>query len=504
MIDIKNRSNRLKKNTISPLVFRILNIVFGIVLPRIYLLYYGSSINGLVSSITQFLNFISILELGMGAIIESALYNPLANNDINGVSAIVVSGKKFYRTLARILLGYVIILIIFFPKIVNGKYDAIYTGFLIIAISIGLFANYYFGIINTILLNADQRGYIQYNLQSVMVIVNFVFSFIMISNGVSIQIVKLTTGLLYLIRPIYLFFYVRKNYEINWKIKYDKEPLEQKWNGIAQHIANLVLENTDIIILSFFSAMSTISVYSVYSMIVSSIERIFSALTNGVLALWGELWARGEKRLLTSQFKKVEWMIHMSVIFIYGCTSILIVPFVEVYTKGINDVNYNVPIFAIIISYSYLARCVQRPYTTLCFATNKYKETQNCYILAAVINLLISAITVYSYGLIGVAIGTFSAMMYQMIWMIIYCYKKILRVEMKVCSKLIILDIVILLLASVICCNFKMQSISFISWILMSIKVALVWGSIIIIANIIFYNDNLMWLTNRILRKNNE
>ena len=209
------REKKLKKNTISPLVFRLLNIVFGIVLPRIYLQYYGSSVNGLINSITQFLNFVSILELGMGTIVESALYKPLANKKIDEISSIIVSAKTFYRILARILIVYVAVLIIIFPRIVNNQYSMFYTGFLIVAISIGLFANYYFGIVNTLLLNADQRGYVQYNIQSLMVVVNFIASVIMISHGGNIQIVKLTTGLLYLLRPIYLYFYVKKNYAIN-------------------------------------------------------------------------------------------------------------------------------------------------------------------------------------------------------------------------------------------------------------------------------------------------
>lgn len=497
------REKKLKKNTTSPLVFRLLNIVFGIVLPRIYLQYYGSSVNGLINSITQFLNFVSILELGMGTIVESALYKPLANKNIDEISSIIVSAKTFYRILARILIVYVAVLIIIFPRVVNNQYSMFYTGFLIVAISIGLFANYYFGIVNTLLLNADQRGYVQYNIQSLMVVVNFIASVIMISHGVNIQIVKLTTGLLYLLRPIYLYFYVKKNYAINWSIRYDKEPLEQKWNGIAQHVANLVLENTDVILLTFFSTLSTISVYSIYSMIVSSIERLFSALTNGVLALWGELWVRGERTLLTSQFKKVEWMIHNLVLFIYGCTGILIVPFVKVYTRGIYDVNYNVPFFAVIITFAYLARCIQRPYTTLCFAANRYRETQNCYIITALINVFISVIAVKSYGLIGVAIGTFCAMSYQMVWMLRYSYNKILKIEIKDCIKLFLLDAIIVLIASLICINIRMYTVTYFSWILMAIKVAFVWGSIIFIINIVFYNENTGWLLKKLLRKKN-
>lgn len=42
---------------------------------------------------------------------------------------------------------------------------------------------------------------------------------------------KLTTSLIYVIRPLYLSYYVKKNYHINKKIKYTGEPIKQKWNS---------------------------------------------------------------------------------------------------------------------------------------------------------------------------------------------------------------------------------------------------------------------------------
>lgn len=60
--------------------------------------------------------------------------------------------------------------------------------------SIGLFANYYFGIINNLLINADQRGYVQYNIQIVILVLNSAACIIMITHGVNIQIVKLLSG----------------------------------------------------------------------------------------------------------------------------------------------------------------------------------------------------------------------------------------------------------------------------------------------------------------------
>lgn len=153
---------------------------------------------------------------------------------------------------------------IIYPYIANQNFGFIYTATLIAAISISSFAQYYFGIVNSLLLNADQRGYIQYNAQTVTIILNTIVCAIMISMNGTIQVVKLVTSIIYLARPIILQIYVNNHYKINWKIKYTQEPIKQKWNGVAQHVASVVLDGTDTIVLTVFSTLSNVSIYSVY------------------------------------------------------------------------------------------------------------------------------------------------------------------------------------------------------------------------------------------------
>lgn len=53
-------------------------VICGIILPKLYMKYFGSELNGLVTSITQFLGFITLLEAGVGNVVQSSLYRPLA------------------------------------------------------------------------------------------------------------------------------------------------------------------------------------------------------------------------------------------------------------------------------------------------------------------------------------------------------------------------------------------------------------------------------------------
>lgn len=93
------RKTKLMLNSASSLIYQMITIVCGFILPRFFLSFYGSAVNGLISSITQFLGFISLAECGVGAVVQSALYKPLANNDMQEVSKIMKSADRFSKEL---------------------------------------------------------------------------------------------------------------------------------------------------------------------------------------------------------------------------------------------------------------------------------------------------------------------------------------------------------------------------------------------------------------------
>lgn len=492
------RKKKLIYNTISSLVFQVTTIICGFILPRLILNAFGSNVNGLVNSITQFLGIISFLELGVGAVVQSALYKPLAENRQNDVSKIISSANKFFRRLAQILTVYVIALVIFYPMLAAKEYGFWYTATLIVAISISSFAQYYFGIVNRLLLTADQRGYVQYTAQTIAVVGNTVACYLLIMLGCGIQVVKLTTSIIYLIQPFAIYLYVRKHYQIDTKIKYDKEPIPQKWNGIAQHVAAVILDGTDTVVLTLFATLSDVSIYSVYFLVVKGVKQLFMSMTNGITSLIGELWARQELTELKKTFGWTEWVIHTGTTFVFGVTAVLIVPFVRVYTLGIDDANYIQPLFAALIVAANAAHCLRLPYNIMILAAGHYKQTQNNYIIAAVINIVVSVFAVKTWGLIGVAIGTLLAMGYQTVWMAWYDSKNFIQWPFANFLKQITVDIITVILCSIVSRVFTMVTVSYFGWIINAIEVTVVWLVIMAIINLIFYRDKVLKLVNNL------
>ena len=317
---MSSRVAKLKLNTFTSLALQLTSLVCGFILPRLILSSFGSEVNGLVNSIAQFLGFISLLDLGVGAVVQSSLYKPLANKNIDEISKIYKSADKFFKRLAYILVAYVVVLLIVYPTIIKHDFSYIYVVSLISAISISLFAQYYFGIVNSILLSADQKGYIQYTAQIITLILNTMTCALLIRIGCSIQIVKLTTSIIYIARPLYLSWYVKKNYHINKRITYLDEPIKQKWSGMAQHFAAYIILGTDNVILTLFSTLSNVSIYSVYHLIISGINNIFYSITNGFQSILGDMIAKKEVQKLKDFFSLMEWGFHTGITIMFGCT----------------------------------------------------------------------------------------------------------------------------------------------------------------------------------------
>ena len=494
------QKKRLKYNTISSLSYQVVAIVCGFILPKAILSAYGSEVNGLVSSISQFLSIITFLDFGVGSVVRSSYYKPLAEKDYYKISCVYKSATIYFNRIAKIMLGYIIVLIITYPAFINSRFDFAYTATLIAAMSISNLANYFIGITKSQLLSADQHGYIQYIAQTVTVLLNTIVCVLLIKSGVSIQFVKLTTSIIFTLRPLYVCWYVNKHYNLDKNVSYQEEPINQKWNGLAQHLASVILNSTDTIVLTVFSSLSNVSIYSVYYLVVHGVNQIVTSLTNGIQSLLGELWAKKELKELENTFGWIEWIIHTGAVFFYGCTIVLVLPFVSIYTKGISDVNYHQPLFAVLIVLANAGHSLRLPYNMMILAAGHFKQTQHNYIVAMLLNIAISIATVKLWGLIGVAIGTITAMLYQTVWMAWYNSKNINKWPFKRFAKQIFADMLIMIIASLICSIIKFSPESYISWAICAVIVALIWIATIAAVNMILYKDKITVLFKKFCR----
>lgn len=485
------RRKRFLLNSITSLGYQIATIICGLILPSLILRTYGTEVNGLVSSITQFLRVISLSEFGMTAVIQSSLYEPLSLNDNHRISEILTSSDRFFRKIAGFLSIYVVALCLLYPLIISTEFGTTYVLLLIIILSFNSFAQYLFAFTNSQLLSADQRSYVFFTADIIAIVANTILCAIEIKIGFSIHAVKLTTAIVYLLKPIIVGIYVRKNYDVNHHTKYTVEPIKQKWNGIAQHVAYYVFTSTDVIVLTVFSTLSNVSIYSIYVLVLNGLKSVSAMFEHAMRSLLGEIWALKEKERLTQYFTMYEWLMCALSCFLFGCASSLIVSFVQVYTRNVHDADYTVPVFAVLITIAYLVQNFRGPYHTLIQSVGHYKKTQVSYIVTAVLNIVISVIMVYQFGLIGVAIGTFIAAVVETVWQAGYLYRNVLNRSFVEFLKMMVIYSAQFWLSFELCKIIKLSSLTYISWIFMAIPVAGIWLGTTTLVSILFYRNQI-------------
>ena len=482
------KSQKLKANIIFSLLLQIAVFVSGIILPRLYIGTYGSKVNGLISSIQQFLGFISLGEMGIGAVIQFNLYKPLASKDWANVSNIISAADRFFNKLLKAIIVYVTILALLLPFKTLDEFEYLYTASLVIAISFSYIMQYYFGMTYRQLLDADQLSYVRIIPQIIQILINVIVCSLMIRAKVDVRFVKFTTSILYSIQPIFMFVYAKIHYPfVTKKKEIVGEPIKQKWNGLTQHLATVVLKDTDVVVLTLFSTLENVSIYAVYNLVINGIEVMIESVLNNFTAVFGELIAREKYDELNAKFNMFETLYHTALTIIFFCIGRLIVPFVSVYTKGITDANYSMPVFAIVLTLAQGLYCARLPYHILIKAAGHYKQTQMSAIIEALINISVSIASVRYFGLVGVAFGTAMAMLYRSIYYWIYLSRFILQRSLSKTIRRYGTDMGVMVICYCATKMFTLKKQTYISWFILGIIVFSI--TTVISSVVLFFTD---------------
>lgn len=480
---------KLYLNNVSSILNQLISIIVGLILPRLFLSAYGSDVNGLVSSITQMLSVISILDFGVGAVVQSALYKPLSEKDYNTISNIYSAAQKYFKLIAQLLLIYIFLLCIYFGFVKNTGYNPIYSMTLIISISISSFAQYYFGICNSLLLNADQKIYITCIVNIFTLIINAILMCVLINMKASVQVVKLISSLIFIFRPVVYSIYIKRHYKIKNVKNPPKKALRQKWHGLAQHITSVVTDSTDYVVLTIFSTFQTISIYNIYVMPLNSIKGLMIGFSSSYKSYFGMLFATNKIVELKNEFRAYELLIHFLSIVIFTSVSKVIVSFVLLYTKGVNDVNYENYLFAYVITLAYAIIALKIPYTTIIFSAGHFRQTQFYCVMEALINVSVSVVFVIKFGLIGVALGTCLGVGYRLFASVYYLKKEIINRKLSIFIKTLIVDLMATIIVFFVTSFFKFSAINVLNWTLYSIMIFMISLIITTIIYTIFYPD---------------
>lgn len=419
--------NVLSKNIFISLLLQVVTIISGFITPKIILSYFGSETNGLVSSINQLLNYIQLIEGGLGSVIIAALYKPLSEKNTEKINGILNSANSFFKKIALIYVIYTIVIGIVYPKIVHTEFSNTYIFLLVLVLSVNLFVQYFFSITFKLLLTADRKLFVVYCTQILSLILNICNVLLCSKFFADILVMKTFAIFIFLITPLIYSIYIKKHYSLDKRIPKDNDALKSRWDGFGINLAYFIHCNTDIVILTIFTSLSDVSVYAVYSMIVLAIKGIVMSISNAITPSFGNILSKENQIESNKAFDLYEFAICFVSVIIFSCSIILITPFISVYTRNIVDADYFKPLFGVLLVISEMIYCLRDPYVSASYSAGHFKQVSKYAYGEAIINILISISLVRKFGLVGVTIGTISGMLFRYITQAVYLQKNILN-----------------------------------------------------------------------------
>lgn len=421
-----NDGKKIKKNLLLGIGGQLLAMILGVLVPKFVLTNYGSEINGLISSVTNIYACIALIEAGIAATSCQALYKALSKDDRNGVNSVMAATNGFYRRTGVLYSALIVLFSLLYPLLVKSEIDFLTVFLVILFNGLGNVVNYFFHGKYLFLLKADGKNYVRSGIEIFTNAAKHVSKIVLISLGFDVVAVQFAAMLVSFLQMIYIASYVKKHYSwLDLSVKPDYDSISQSKHVLVHEINYLITTNVDTVLLTVFSTLRQVSVYSLYNLLYSLVVRVVHSVQEAIEFKVAYAF-HTDREKFSKLFKTYE--IYFITFSFALCTAVtyFALPFIALYTKGIDDVDYLPKFLPLAFAMVTLVTVGKYPSLSIVHVANRFKETQTSAIIESALNIVLSIALIHFYGLYGVLIGTIISALYRSVYLIEFINKKVI------------------------------------------------------------------------------
>lgn len=490
------RTKRYFLNTFVAFLLQLVTMISGFILPKVMLVNYGSEINGLTSSINQFITYFNLAQAGIAGASLYAFYKPIADNDQESANGVMSATDKYYKRSGIWFTVFILVFAIVYPFIVKINLAYYEVFFLVLVLSFSSILTYLIIGKYRAFLSANQQAYILSLASLITVILNTTIISILAYFQLNVVFVRLAGGFASLISVVFVYFYVKTRYKwLNAKSKPNYESLSRRGYVMYLEILGAIQGGWPVIVatLIFAKDLSQVSILAVYSMVLGGIAGIFSIFTTGTQAAFGDLIIRKDTNKLQETYKEFETAFYWLMTWVYACTLILIMTFIQLYTKSLEDAAiYIRPWLGVLLVINGIFNHLKTPQGMLITAAGMYKETRYRVTIQAAIGLVFSTLFGYlfhwwfSLGLEGIITGMILGHLYRTIDLLFYTPKHITGLKWQYSLRRILRVILTVTICYIPFFFIEYQPPSFLWWIVLAVIVAIYVFVVTLVMHLIF------------------
>lgn len=390
-----SRFGKTKRNFLWQLVYQIIVLVLGLILPRIVISVYGSEVNGLTSTIKRVITLVSLAQSGISTAVTFSLFKPVYEHDNETIARILHNVRITFRRIGAITIICGLIASAALSFVESGYIPQIY-----IFIACFLMCSHTACVLcfissYNVFFTATQDKYI-------------ISIGLLIAEGVTyllemvVALLQLHYVLLYaccLVGFIVQFIFLSKQFDkqykefaIDHKIQYEKKGIPVKGIGFAtaNEIAHSVVAASQTVIISAVCGFAPASVFGVYSMVVSSLSLISRVFLTSFSPSYGSVFAEGNIEKTNRIFGIAQFAFMSISTLLFTAAMYLYLPFVKVYTSGVNDINYVNPLLSIEFVIYGLFYAFRIPYNVTVSVSGKFKKSGIQTSITAIVCIFLS------------------------------------------------------------------------------------------------------------------
>lgn len=424
----ESRTHKSLQNAKVNLVFYFLALIVSFFSRKIFLDHLGADFIGLTGTLQNILGFLNLAELGVGASVSYALYQPIAKGDKEEISRIVSVFGCLYRYIGGFVLAAGIIVSAFFPLMFRHtifELGIVYFAFFSFLTSslIGYFINY-----RSILLYADQKNY---------VVTAYFQTAILTKTLVQMALVYYTANL-YLWVSIELAYGFIHATILNWKIRQTYPWLSantktgkqvrnqypeivQKTKQVFVHkMKDFLLQQSDQILIFAFVSLKMVAYYGNYTLVIGRLTMLFTTMMGGIVAGVGNLIAEGDKEKICSVFGEMLFTHYVIAGIVVFAVYQGIQPFICLWLGEEYLLSHPILILLLVNAFIMLSRGAVDTFNTAC---GNYHDTWAAWVEGG-INISVTIFSCIHWGLAGVLIGKIASLVpIIVIWKPLFLYR---------------------------------------------------------------------------------
>lgn len=431
---MSGRVSKSIKNAEVNLIFYFLAIFLSFYSRKIFLNCLGPEFIGLSGTLSNILGYLNLAELGIASCISFHLYKPLQENNHEKLHELLSVFGYLYQCVGLIILTLGLLLSFFFPWIFGNttlSLGIVYFAFYSVLGSslIGYFINY-----RQILLSADQKNYIVAIYTQTAKLIKTILQIYLAYNYKNLYLWVFVEFLFSLLACVILNWKINKEYPWLHANKHKGKSLLKKYPGIITNtkqifihkIKDVILMRSDELFVFMFVSLKMVAYYGNYTLVVSRLGQVFSAMLDSINAGIGNLIAEGNKEKIMQVFWEMLTIRHFVAGFLCFSTLHFVEPLISVWLGEQYILDQTITALLAVYIYISSSRGVVDMYN---HAHGLYADTWSAWTELA-INITVTVIAGYLWGIIGILLGKIiSTGIIIVLWKPYYLFKSGLRLK---------------------------------------------------------------------------